>query len=184
MNMKYLLSLLVIAATVMACHHAEEHVVVPAAPKSVAEVTSAVKGQHYKVAKLGTLSPFAMDSLNPVNWQVQEQDTSKFFRDYATKELKFKIDFSNDTTVSFMDEDKTTRGFYSVDNDANLGYEEEKPGIKLRIKYSDSMEFGGNKTAATMTQSYLVQGLGNKEIILETGKSINNRKLVVWMKAD
>ena len=35
-----------------------------------------------------------------------------------------------------------------------------------------------------MTQSYLVRGLGEKEIILETGRSYNDHKLVVWMKAE
>ena len=46
--------------------------------------------------------------------------------------MAFAINFSKDSAASFMDtdENKDTKGFYSVDNNAKLSYEEEKPGVK------------------------------------------------------
>ena len=181
--MKYVLLLLITAISFTACHH-EEAVKAPPTPKSITDVTSAVKGKHYKVEKLGLLSAFEMDSLNPVNWNIQKEDTSKFFRDYADKQLAFKLDFSNDSAASFTDEGKMIRAVYATDNDPSFGYEEEKPGIKLRLKYSDSLELGADKSAAVMTQSYLVRGVDDKSLLLETKKSINNHALVVWLKAE
>ena len=181
--MKYIF--LVLAAIIFfgACtSNAKE--VIPAAPVSVADANKLIKGKRYSTIKLGVLSPFIYDTANPVNWQIQKEDTSKFFRDYATKQLTFTLIFSNDSACTYFDtdNDKIINGTYSIDNDAKLGYDEEKPGIKLRIKYADSLDFGGVKTAAAMTQSFLIQGINDKELLLQTSRSINNRKLVVWMK--
>ncbi len=188
-QMKYL-SFFAIAIIVSfsACNNAGKSgaVSVPAAPASLQDLAKNINGKNYKTIKLGILSPFAMDSVNPVNWNVEKEDTSQFFRDYAKKQLAFSLSFLKDSSCSFFDADqqKSIPAKYSLDNDPKLGSDEEKPGIKLRVKYEDSLDFGGTKTAAKMTLSYLVRGLAEKEIILETGRSYNNRKLVVWMKAD
>ena len=83
-----------------------------------------------------------------------------------------------------MEQKKNIAATFSIDNDAKLGYEEEKRGIKLRINYSDSIDLGGSKIASSMTLSYLVIGISDKELLLETGRSFNNRKLAVWMKGE
>ncbi|MEP6675138.1 MAG: hypothetical protein ABJA78_08280 [Ferruginibacter sp.] len=178
--------LLIAAVCIFSACSNQDKVTAPAAPKTVAEVMNSIKGRNYKVDRLGILSSFAMDSANPVNWNIMKEDTSKFFRDYAKTQMTFTINFSKDSTVSFYDTDnkKSIKGIYLVDNDAKLGYEEEKPGIKLRLKYQDSLEFAGGNTASEMTLSYLVRGMNDKELILETGREINSHKLVVWMKAE
>jgi hypothetical protein len=175
------------AFVLTACNEAGKTAAIPAAPKSVAEVTAAIKGKQYKVADIGLLSPFATDSANPVNWKVQQEDTSKFFRDYAAKQKEFVLGFSGDSTVRFADVNsgKTVTGTYSVDDTVNEGYDgPEKAGIKLRLHYSDSMDFGGQKTAAKMTQTYLVRGLAAKELVVETSQSYNRRNVVLLLKAD
>ena len=168
------------------CSNQHQKLVSPAAPETPAQVLNSIKGKNYKVTRLGILSPFAMDSLNPVNWDIMKDDTSRFFQDYAKKQMEFIINFSKDSTAKFFDTDKSkqVQATYWVDNDLKLGYEEEKPGVKLRLKYADSIDMGGGNTASEMTMSYLIRGSNNKELILETGRQYNSHKLIVWMKAD
>ncbi len=183
--MKYLSFVFVCAVLFTACSN-NEKIITPAAPGSVADVSKTIKGKNYKTIKLGILSPLAMDSASPVNWAIEKEDTSKYFRDYAKTQLEFVLAFSKDSTCSFYDVEqmKNIAATFSVDNDAKLGYEEERPGIKLRINYRDSIDLGGSKIASSMTLSYLVIGINDKELLLETGRSFNNRKLVVWMKGE
>ena len=180
--MKYLSFLFAFAVLLSACSN-NDKMVVPAAPASVADVIKTIQGKNYKTVKLGVLSPFAMDSTNPVNWNIEKEDTSKFFRDYAKEQLEFKLTFSKDSACTYYNSEqkKNMPAAYSVDTDAKLGYDEEKAGIKLRINYNDAIDFGGTKTASVMTLSYLVVAMNDAALLLETGRSFNNRKLVVWM---
>jgi hypothetical protein len=184
--MKPILLMLGAALCLAACNETGKTATAPAAPKSVAEVTAAIKGKTYKVENLGLLSPFASDTANPVNWKVQQEDTSKFFRDYVAKQNQFTLSISADSSASFFDaaNNKTVKGIFTVDDAITEGYsEKEKPGIKLRLQYNDSLDFGGKKTASVMTQSYLVKGISANELVVETGQSFNRRTLVLWLKA-
>jgi hypothetical protein len=183
--MKYVLMLVGAAAIFTACTSQEKEVVAPASPKSAADVTAAVKGKKFKTEKLGLLSPFATDSLDSVNWKIQQQDTSKFFRDYAGKQMNFAVNFSNDSLAGFMDTDagKMVQAVYSVVNDTSPEGEDEKPGIKIKLAYNDSMDFGGSKTAAKMTLSLRVIGMDAGNLLLESNRSYNRRPLAMWMKA-
>ena len=98
--MKYLTFVFVCAVLFSACSN-NEKITTPAAPGSVADVSKTIKGKNYKTVKLGILSPLAMDSANAVSWAIEKEDTSKFFRDYANKQLAFALTFSNDSTCSF-----------------------------------------------------------------------------------
>jgi hypothetical protein len=185
--MKFVISMLCAAMALGACNQADKTASAPAIPKSIADVATAIKGKQYKVANLGLLSPFASDSANPVNWKIQQEDTSKFFRDYVAKQQPFTIGFSADSTVRFWDVNngKQVTGTFSVDDAVNEGYDgPEKAGIKLRVRYADSLDLGGQKSAAPMTQSYLVRGLGGNELVVETGQSYNRRTVVLWLKAE
>lgn len=157
-----------------------------AAPSSIADVKANIKGKTYAVANLGLLSPFASDTANPVDWKVQQEDTSKFFRDYVAQQKPFTLTIGNDSTATFFNvsNNKTVKGTFSVDDAMNESFDEkEKPGIKLRLQYNDSMEFGGQKTAALMTQTYLIRGFSANEMVVETGQAFNRRTLVLWLKA-
>ncbi len=184
--MKPILFLAGVALCLAACNGSTETAKAPAAPKSIAEVKTAIKGKTYTVANIGLLSPFASDTINPVNWKVQQEDTTKFFRDYVAKQQPFTLTIGNDSTATFFDaaNNKTVKAVFDVDDAMNEGYDEkEKPGFKLRLRYNDSLDFGGQKSAALMTQTYLIRGLAANEMVVETGQSFNRRTLVLWLKA-
>jgi hypothetical protein len=181
--MKYVLMMFCAVTLFTACTTAEKDAAAPPAPKLVADVTTGIKGKKFKVEKLGILSPFAADSLSPVNWKIQQQDTAKFFRDYAATQMAFAVDFNNDSLANFTDEGKITKAVYSVVNDTNPQKEGELAGIKLKLVYSDSMEFGGTKTAAKMTLSMRIIGIDAGNLLLQSNRAYNNRPLCMWMKA-
>jgi hypothetical protein len=184
--MKYVFMVLGTAILFAACSNGgKEEAAAPAAPKSAADVTAFIKGKKYKVEKLGIVSAYKADSLNPVNWKIQAQDTSKFFREYTAKQMAFTVDFNNDSLVNFMEggAGKMVKAVYSVVNDTNPQDKEDKPGIKIKLVYSDSMEFGGGKTAARMTLSMRVLGADAGNILLESNRTYNDRPLAMWMKA-
>lgn len=184
--MKLIIIALCAGMGLAACNGSTETAKAPAAPTSIAEVKTAIKGKTYTVANLGLLSPFASDTANPVNWKVQQEDTSKFFREYVAEQKAFTLSIGNDSTATFFDaaNKKTVKAVFKIDDAMNEGYDEkEKPGIKLRLQYSDSIEFGGQKTASVMTQTYLVRGLSANELVVETGQAFNRRTLVLWLKA-
>jgi hypothetical protein len=183
--MKYVFIILGASILFAACNNStNETAAAPPVPKSVQDVTGSIKGKKYKVDKLGILSPFASDSLNPVNWKIHQQDTSQFFRDYAAKQTVFTVNFSKDSLADFRDGDagKMINAVYTVENETNPEGEGELPGIKIKLAYNDSMEFGGKKTAAKMTLKLRVMGVDAGNLLLETNRSYNNRKLVLWMK--
>jgi hypothetical protein len=185
-TMKYGLMMFCAVSLFAACSNSgKDELAAPAAPKSAADVVAVIKGKKYKVEKLGILSPFKADSLNPVNWKIQQQDTSKFFREYAAKQMTFTVDFNSDSLATFMDADagKMVKAVYSVVNDTNPEEKDEKPGIKIKLVYSDSMEFGGGKTAARMTLSMRVLEADAGNILLESNRAYNERPLAMWMKA-
>ncbi len=183
--MKYVCMVLGTAILFAACSNGAKEEAAPAAPKSAADLTGVIKGKKYKVEKLGIVSPFKSDSLNPVNWKIQQQDTSKFFREYAAKQMAFSVDFNGDSLANFMDAEagKMVKAVYSVVNDTDPQGEDEKAGIKIKLVYNDSMEFGGTKTAAKMTLSLRVLGADGGNILLESNRSYNQRPLAMWMKA-
>ena len=156
----------------------------PAAPATPAGVKNSIGGKSYTVETIGLLSPFHGDS--SINWNILKEDTTAFFKKWAAEQMVFTAAFSKDSSSEFyspFDKKKTT-GTYSVDSDPNLGYDEPRPGIKLRLKYLGSMGFSDDNTKSVMTLSFLVRGVNEKELVLETGQSFNERPLVVWMKSN
>jgi hypothetical protein len=189
-NMKYSFLVVVIIFAFTACSNQEK--VAPAAPTTAAAALTGLQGKTYKVEKMGLLSRFKMDTINPVNWDIK--DTSSFYKNYAKSQSGLVFTFSKDSAVNFLNPDgssffnpgpaKMIKAIFTTDNDAKLQNDEEKPGIKLRIVYNDSLDFGGTKTASKMTQSFLIRGMNEKELIVETGNAFNEQKVVLWMKAD
>lgn|GEM_PF-5353906 len=156
----------------------------PAAPAAAADVKNSIMGKSYTVETIGLLSPFHGDS--SINWDILKEDTTAFFQKWAKEQMIFTAAFSKDSSSDFytpFDKKKTT-GTYAVDTDPNLGYDEPRPGIKLRLRYLGSMGFSGDTTQSMMTLSFLVRGVNDKELVLETGQSFNNRPVVVWMKSN
>jgi hypothetical protein len=158
----------------------KESVDIPAAPTGVDAVAQTLKGKNYSVLQVATISNFEMNKDNPYDWMDGKKDTTAFSRNYVTERMKLKLNFVNDTTVSFTDEDKLTEAKYKLDT---LIGDEEKPGIKLRISYLDSsITFPSFTEPRLMTYTYRVLGINNESLLLETPRSFNNRKIAVLMK--
>lgn len=153
---------------------------IPATPAGIEAVAKTVIGKNFTAYKIATLSPFEMDKENPYDWLDDKKDTTAFTRNYVAERMKMKLNFINDSTVQLTDEDKITEGTYKLDT---LSSEDEKPGIKLRISYSDtSMNFPGVTEPMIMTSTYTVLGINNESLLLEMPRSFNNRKIAVLMK--
>jgi hypothetical protein len=181
--MKYFLFIIALGALAASCNsHVKK---TPPAPKSAAEVLAHIKNKKYKVEKLGILSPFKSDSLHPVNWNIEAQDTSDFFRKYAAKQRLFELVLNGDSLVTFMDTDaqKMVTGRFAVMEDWHPQDEKVTPGIVLNLVYSDSVNFGGGNIAAKMTHRLLVRGAGEHDLLLQTQRAYNDRPLVLWLKA-
>ncbi len=191
--MRFILILFVCITAYTSCTNNDKTNTVPPAPTSVSNVLTSIKGKQYKVHKMGLHSSFTMDTINPINWD--SKDTSSFYKNFEKNQLEFTISFNSDSIANFTllkggfsnnAANTQAKGVFNVDNENKKGYDDEieKSGIKIRLVYIDSIDFGGNKTASTITQSYLVTGINDKELLLETSSEFNRQKVILWMKSN
>jgi len=152
----------------------------PPSPTGIADVAQILKGKNYSVLQVATISNLQMDKDNPYDWMDGKKDTTAFTRKFVAERMKLKLNFTNDTAVSFTDEDKVIEAKYKLDT---LIGDDENRGIKLRISYMDSsITFPSFTEPRTMTYTYSVLGINNEGLLLETPRSLNNRKIAVLMK--
>jgi len=147
----------------------------PEKPGSIEAVHATLKGKSYKTINAGTVSPFEMDKDNPYEWQDKLQDTSA--KKYLSENMAFKLNFLNDSSVTVFDDGEEKQGTYRVDTTATEDY---PTGTKLKLSYMSSM-FGTVPSLLTFT--YLVNGINDKQLFLQTPREVNNRKVVVLMEA-
>jgi hypothetical protein len=178
------LSVLIAAITVVivsSCSSKSGETALPAAPSSVKAVKDEVKGKKYKAEKAGTHSVFADDK--EITWLEMKKDTAnqlnKFENQIIGDATSLQLNFTNDTAVTVMMKDKTFNGTYIV-NDTTK--EDEKPGIKLRISYVDDEFKMGDGPASMVTYTYLVEGISEKSILVQSPRSMNNKNIVLLMK--
>lgn len=147
----------------------------PQPPSTAKAFQDEVKGKKYKVEKAGTHSLISTDK--DITWLAPKED-NKFEKEIVDESKTLQMDFVNDTSITVKWKDKTFNGTYSVDT---LNGEDEKPGIKLRVSYVDEEFKFGDGPASRVTYTYIVEGVNEKNILLETPRSMNRRKLVVLM---
>jgi hypothetical protein len=183
--MKQLIILLGLSLIIISCTNNSKGtaaMALPSKPASIDAVLNIIKQKNYKAEKIATLSPFEMDKENPYDWFDEKKDTSSFAKRFLNERLSMKLQFKNDTAVLFIEDNKTIEGTYKLDTIIN---EEEKPGIKFRISYPDSsMSFPGVTEPMIMTYTFNVLGIDEKNLMLETPRSYNNRKIAVLLKAE
>lgn len=152
----------------------KKEIIVPAAPLSVANVKAEVKNKEYKVNEVGTIDFFNPDELE---WSSASGDTSKFFKDYVSERKNFSLHFINDSAVQMQDEKKAIAAHYDLQKDSS--------GILLKIQYPDStFSFNPGETMM-MTSTFKIRGVDdNGQLLLETPREINRRKVVVLMKGN
>jgi hypothetical protein len=158
------------------CSSKSGETALPAAPSSVKAVKDEVKGKKYKAEKAGTHSVFADDK--EITW-LEPKKENEFEKKIVDEAKTLQFDFVNDTSVTVIMKDKTYNGTYIV-NDTTK--EDEKAGIKLRISYVDDEFKMGDGPASLVTYTYLVEGIGEKSILVQSPRSMNNKNIVLLMK--
>jgi hypothetical protein len=147
----------------------------PEKPASVKTVQDGVKGKKYITERVGTHGVFSNDS--SIQW-LEPKKEDKFEQEIVNESKTFQLTFVSDTSVTVMMKDKTHNGTYAINDIVN---ENEKLGIKLRISYVDEEFKFGDGPASKVTYTYLVEGINEKSLLLETPRSMNNRTIVLLM---
>ncbi len=175
MQNKYFFTAMIISMTLQACDSKTKSISLPQPPASVKAVLDELKGKKYQVEKAGTHSVFENDK--GIEW-LEPKEENKFEKQIVDEEKTLQLDFVNDTAVTVTAKDKTYSGTYKADD---IVKEDEKPGIKLRISYINEEFKFGDGPATEVTYTYLVEGISDKSLLLETPRSMNRRKIVVLM---
>lgn len=180
MNLYIVFAFVVIS---IACCSPKKENTLPA-PFSVSAVETSLRGKTFLTKKIGTISPFAdkMDKEKPNRWFDEEKELNDFAKEYQKERMKFILHFVNDTLLRITDDGNSWEAVYKIDEQQ---MEKEKPGIKLRCTYPDKkgiMNFPGASGPMMLTSTYLISGIGNQELVIETPREFNSRKVVIWMK--
>ena len=154
----------------------------PPAPPDVNSVVATIKGKQYKATQLALISTLISDKNNPYEWFDEIKDTTPFFKNYEKQKLKFAIHFINDTVAEVREDTLVNKASWKIDNDPKS---DETPGIFIRLSMErEETLFPGQSGKSTITFSYKVLGIDNKQIFLETPNMFSSRKLAVLMKAE
>jgi hypothetical protein len=148
---------------------------IPGRPANVKVVAATVKGNHYIANRVGTHSVFSNDST--IEW-LEPLPGQEFEKKFVEEVKTLDLNFISDTAVTVKYGGKVSNGTYKVDD---ITGEDDKAGIKLRISYVDEQFKFGDGPASPVTFTYLVEGMDENKLLLETPRSINRRKAVVLM---
>jgi hypothetical protein len=180
--MKFLSFLLPVFFLAAACNNATVKVDLPPAPAQLDSVKKIVTGKKYKTEKLAQISNLVSDKNDPYEWFEEMKDTTAFFRNYRDQRMKFGVQFINDTSITVTDQSGTTNGTWSIDDQPG---KDDTPGIFLRVTVmSEEKLFPGQTGLSTLTSSYKVIGINDKQLFLQTPNMFNMRKIAVLMKPE
>jgi hypothetical protein len=153
---------------------------VPAAPTSMEQAKGQMKNGEFTVEKVGFSSMF-MGEAEPVKWEEEMKDTTKFFRDFVADRKDFSLHFTSDTSVNVRVGKTSYKGTYSLDT--LLGEEEKVNSMKLRISYPDpEFQFPGADQLSDITYTYKVRGIDDKKLVLETPRSWNRSNVYLLLQ--
>lgn len=154
----------------------------PPAPTSTETVVKTIKGKKYQATQLALISTLISDKNNPYEWFDEVKDTTAFFRNYEKQKMKFAIQFINDSSAEVTDESSVNKAIWKVDDQPKS---EEKPGVFMRLSMErDEPLFPGQTGKSTITFSYKILGIDDKQLFLETPNMFNSRKMAVLMKTE
>ena len=180
MMMKKMAAGFVIAGLVLfasACKQSKE--TVPPAPANVKAVQDFVKGKKLSTKSVGFYSMLEVNGVKDVKWLDLAELKDGMTKKAATEELSLALQFVNDTAVVVTKNGKNFTGTFAVVSDTGVK-ENENPGIKLKLMYADpDMSFGDMLT--DLTFSYIVLGLDDKRIMVQTPRTINRQNLIALM---
>jgi len=152
----------------------------PPAPTSTDAIVKIVKGKKYKTSDLALISNLPADKNNPYEWFEEIDDTTAFFRNYEKQKKKLEVSFINDSTAEVTDEAETNKAVWKIDDQPK---NDERPGQFLRLTMEKNEALiPGQVGKSTITFSYKVLGIDEKQILLETPNMFNSRKIAALMK--
>ena len=178
--MRVLTAVALITLFIAGCSN-RKNVHLPPAPASIDAAIKAIQGKKYTAVDLALISPLVADKNNPYEWFDQVEDTTRFFRNYERQKKKLEIDFINDTSAELTGETGTNNAIWKIDDQPKS---DEKPGQFLRLTMEKEEKLiPGQAGKSTITFSYKVLGVDEKQLFLETPNMFNSRKIAVLMKA-
>jgi len=154
----------------------------PPVPANIDMVANTITAKKFKASDLALISKLISDKNNPYEWFDQIKDTTPFFKNYEKQKMKLAIHFMNDTAAEVTDEASVNKATWKLDSQPKS---DETPGIFLRLSMQkDETLLPGQTGRSTITFSYKVLGVDDKQLFLETPNMFNSRKLAVLMKTD
>lgn len=193
MNPKnYVIALL---ATVMlfSCGQDEKESL-PAKPQDVNTVKALIKGKKYTTQKTGFYGNITVNDETNVNWiDVAEKEkqlakdpnaiTAETELKAAEREMKFAVQFVNDTVATVFSNDTSIPARYVIDDIVD-DYGNGKECVKIRLTYADPSFSFGNEPASEMTFTFVVDGADDKSLLLQTPRTINRQPLISLLVAE
>lgn len=154
----------------------------PPVPANIDMVAKTITAKKFKAVELALISKLISDKNNPYEWFDQIKDTTAFFKNYEKQKKKLAIHFINDTAAEVTDEAFVNKAIWKLDSEPKS---DETPGIFLRLSMQkDETLLPGQTGRSTITFSYKVLGIDDKQLFLETPNMFNSRKLAILMKAE
>lgn len=154
----------------------------PPAPVNTDSVAKRILGKKYTTAELALISTLIADKNNPYQWFDEIKDTTPYFRNYEKQKMKFALHFINDSIAEVTDEVAVNKASWKVDDQPKS---QETAGIFLRLAIEkDEQLIPGQVGKSTITFSYKVIGIDDKQLFLETPNMLNSRKMAVLMKTE
>jgi len=194
MNPKNYAVALLATVMLLSCTENKKEESLPAKPQDVNSVQTLIKGKKYTTQKIGFYDIIIVDGERDVKWidvakkQTQlaknpDDNFTKMELEPIEEELKFGVQFVNDTAATVFVRDTSFAATYVV-NDVVGQYDEVKEGIKIRLTYTDpSFSFGGGEPME-MTVTYVVIGADDKRLLVQTPRAIDRKPLISLLKAE
>lgn len=158
----------------------KKSVQLPPAPADAEAIVKTINGKTYQTADLALISNLEADKNAPYQWFEDVNDTTAFFRNYEKRKKMLEIKFVNDTLAEVTDEAETNMAAWKIEDQPKS---DEKPGYFLRLTIDkDEALLPGQTGNSTITFSYKILGIDDKQLFLETPNMFNSRKIAALMK--
>lgn len=166
----------------------------PAKPQDVNSVQALIKGKKYTTQKVGFYSNLTVNEQTDMDWIDIAEKKEQLAKDpnnitaetelkAAEREMKFGVQFVNDTLATVFSNDSNFPATYIID-DVVDDYSKDKESVKLRLRYADPSFAFGNEPAMEMTYTFVVDGADDKSLLLQTPRTINRQPLIILLVAE
>lgn len=166
----------------------------PAKPQDVNSVQALIKGKKYTTQKVGFYSNLTVNEQTDMDWIDIAEKKEQLAKDpnnitaetelkAAEREMKFGVQFVNDTLATVFSNDSNFPATYIID-DVVDDYSKDKESVKLRLRYADPSFAFGNEPAMEMTYTFVVDGADDKSLLLQTSRTINRQPLISLLVAE